>query len=599
MFLSFHRAVFSRRLGYQALSAFLICILTFSSVETVLATAADRPNVILIMTDDQGWGDFGVQGNAIIRTPNLDAMSERSASMSNFYVCPVCTPTRAGLMTGRYNYRTRAIDTYIGRAMMDPAEVTVAEVLGEAGYSTGIFGKWHLGDCYPMRAMDQGFQESLIHRGGGIAQPSEPKANKRRYTDPILFRNGQQVETEGYCTDVYFEAALEFIEGAQKSGQPFFTYIATNAPHGPFHDVPEGLRKEYEQADMASIIAGKPKGSRGRKEVDTLARIAAMITNVDENVGRLFARLDDLGLTDNTMVIFLVDNGPNSRRFVGPYRGNKGGVNEGSVRSPLWVQWPARLKSGTLSGQISAHIDVMPTILDACGVENDAELDGRSLLPLLEGKEVDWQERTIATQWHRGDVPERYRHFMIRDNQWKLLNNSRIAGKKVTEKPEFELYDLMVDPGETNNLAEQKPEIVARLKAAYDRWFDDVGSTRPDNYAPPRIVIGSPKEVETTLTRQDWRSKDSGWHAGTMGHWVVTIAEAGRYEVQVILDDASTGGNIELHIGDKTLLQPAPGDSDSLLFAEVKIAAGDAVISATQTAGGSTRGAYQVIVRLK
>ena len=536
-------------------------------------------------------------GNSIIQTPNIDAMASRSAAMSNFYVCPVCTPTRASLMTGRYHYRTRAFDTYLGRAMMEPEEVTAAEILAEAGYATGIFGKWHLGDCYPMRPMDQGFQESLVHRGGGLAQPSEPKENNRRYTDAILYRNGQQVESTGYCTDVYFDAAMKFIETAAGKEQSFFTYIPTNAPHSPYHDVPEALRQQYMKTDLASIMVNQPKGSKNlAKQTDTLARIAAMITNIDENVGRLFAKLDTLELTENTIVIFLVDNGPNTRRFVGPYRGSKGGVHEGSVRSPLWVHWPARLRAGQTAEQISAHIDVLPTILDACDIESEIAFDGRSLLPLLEGEETNWEDRTIATQWHRGDEPVRYHHFMIRDSRWKLLNNSKPSDEQLTGPPAYELYDLLADPGEKNNLVEEEPEVFARLKGAYDKWFDDVSSTREDNYAPPRIVVGTEHETETVLTRQDWRDSD-GWHPGTQGHWLIEVAQTGSYDIEVILEDATTGGTLELQVGDKTFRQLATKDSDSELFANVEIPSGETEISAVQSAAGMARGAYQVIVR--
>ena len=189
--------------------------------------AAERPNIVLMMSDDQGYGDFGATGNPVIETPHIDRMARESVSMRTFYVSPVCSPTRANLMTGRYNYRTRVIDTYLGRSMMDPEEVTIAEVLHGAGYATGIFGKWHLGDCYPMRPIDQGFEQALVHRGGGLAQPSEPLENQNRYTDPILFRNGEKVRTKGYCTDVYFDAAIEFIEQARRNQRSFFVYLPT------------------------------------------------------------------------------------------------------------------------------------------------------------------------------------------------------------------------------------------------------------------------------------------------------------------------------------------------------------------------------------
>ncbi|MEO2049540.1 MAG: arylsulfatase [Pirellulales bacterium] len=572
-----------------------ILVLLFAAVQSVLA---GPPNVVLIMTDDQGYGDFGVMGNPVIETPHLDAMAGRSASMNTFYVCPVCTPTRACLMTGRYNYRTRAIDTYVGRAMMEPEEVTVAEVLRSAGYATGIFGKWHLGDCYPLRAIDQGFEEALVLRGGGLGQASEPRENARRYTDPILFHNGHQVETKGYCTDVYFAAANKFMEQSHQAGRPFFVYLPTNAPHTPLHDVPESLHQNYLQKDLASILVTPGKGKELASELDRLSRIAAMITNIDQNVGRLFTQLDKLGLTDNTLVIFLTDNGPNSKRFVGPFRGSKTDVYEGGIRSPLWMQWPSRFQAGTTSDKVTAHIDLMPTILEACGVElpTGLKLDGRSFLPLLEDKTANWPERYLATQWHRGDQPTRYHHFMIRGARWKLLENSNFQLEHRTDPPKLELYDLLADPGETDNRVDEQPEIVARLKRAYDRWFDEVSATRPDNYAPPRIFVGSEQENPTVLTRQDWRSQD-GWGGGALGHWKITVARAGHYDLRVLLDERTQSGQVELRVADEVFQQVVNQAAISCRFQDVALPAGATQLEVVQTLkDGRKLGAYQVIV---
>ncbi|MCB0855753.1 MAG: sulfatase-like hydrolase/transferase, partial [Bacteroidetes bacterium] len=230
----------------------LLIVPIFSLIFSCQSDQSSPPNIILVITDDQGIGDLSIHGNPVIHTPNIDSMAARSASLTRFYVSPVCAPTRASIMTGRYNYRTRVVDTWIGRAMMDTEEVTVAELLKDAGYQTGIFGKWHLGDCYPMRPIDQGFDESLVIKGGGLAQPSEPYANNRQYTDPILFQNGEEMQTKGYCTDVYFDAALNFITQSHQKQKPFFAYIPTNAPHGPFHDVPEELKEKYLNMDLGS-----------------------------------------------------------------------------------------------------------------------------------------------------------------------------------------------------------------------------------------------------------------------------------------------------------------------------------------------------------
>lgn len=560
------------------------------------ALFAARPNVVLIMTDDQGIGDFGVMGNRVIETPHIDAMAGRSAWMTTFYVSPVCSPTRACLMTGRYNYRTRCIDTWLGRSMMEPEEVTIAENLAAAGYATGIFGKWHLGDNYPMRAMDQGFEEALVHRGGGLAQPSEPRENNRRYTNPILFHNGEQVQTAGYCTDVYFDAALEFIEKSHNADRNFFVYLPTNAPHGPYHDVPEDLRKHYMKKDLASLLINEPRGKRRKAEIDRLARIAAMITNVDQNVGRLFETLNRLGISKNTMVIFLVDNGPNTLRYVGELRGKKSDVHEGGIRSPLWIHWPAKLPAGTSRDEPAAHIDLHPTILEACGVEppEGVRFDGRSLLPLLLDDDADWPERTIAIQSHRGDRPVRYHHFMVRDSRWKLLHASGFGRENFSGEPEFELYDLQSDPGEKHNLADERKEIVARLKRQYNEWFDDVSSTREDNYAPPRIQIGTSHENPTVLTRQDWRG--GSWAAEAIGYWELHVAEGGRYDILLDFDPRKSPGTVKLEIGGVTREQGIAGNAKSCLFEDVELPAGDAQLHAVLRHGEKTRGVYQVRV---
>ena len=377
-----------------------------------------RPNVIVIMTDDQGLGDLGCLGNPVLDTPNIDRLAAGSARLANFYVSPVCTPTRASLMTGRHAYRTRAIDTWIGRAMMEPDEVTMAEALRDAGYRTGIFGKWHLGDCYPMRAIDQGFDEALVHRGGGLAQPSEPRENARRYTDPILFRNGEAVQTSGYCTDVYFDAAIEFVRDG--GNQPFFAYVPTNAPHTPLHDVPADLLAKYLDRDIDSVL---PEGSKQR---DATARVFAMIENIDQNVGRLMAAIEQAGCADDTIVIYLHDNGAQQPRWCAGLRGRKGMVYEGGVRSPLFVRWPGRLAPREVTGHFGAHIDLLPTVLDLAGIPASANLacDGRSLRPLLMSDEATWPERHLVLQAHRGNEPVRSHHVAVRGPRYKLVRPS-------------------------------------------------------------------------------------------------------------------------------------------------------------------------------
>ncbi|MEE2889637.1 MAG: sulfatase-like hydrolase/transferase, partial [Planctomycetota bacterium] len=326
-------------------------------------SAAKRPNVIIVMTDDQGYGDLGFHGNPVIKTPNLDAMARESARLDPFYVCPVCAPTRASLMTGRSHQRTRAIDTYIGRAMMDTDEVTIAEILRDAGYATGIFGKWHLGDCYPLRPGDQGFEKSLVHRGGGIGQPSDPVGGERKYTDPILMEDGVPRQMKGYCTDIYFDEALKFARQAHQDEKPFLAIITDNCPHGPWHDTPPEELEMYKDVDLSVAAFPQEKGAplKGNWNQDQVRRSYAMITNIDENMGKMIEQVDAMGIGKETLILFFCDNGPEGRRFVSGFRGSKSSTLEGGVRSPFFARWPGTLQTGVATSWPAAIYDVLPT----------------------------------------------------------------------------------------------------------------------------------------------------------------------------------------------------------------------------------------------
>ena len=564
---------------------------------------AERPNVIVIMSDDQGGGDYGFMGNNVIRTPELDAMTKRSGLLSKFYVSPVCAPTRASLMTGRYNYRTRCIDTYVGRAMMDPAEVTIAEFLRAADYHTGIYGKWHLGDNYPMRPMDQGFEDSLIHRGGGIGQPSDPIGAEGKYTDPTLLKNGIETPMKGYCTDIYFDGAMDFIESTVKRKENFFTYIATNAPHGPYHDVPEKLYQEYLKVDFRPILINKKiSPARLKLETDKLARICAMITNIDENVGRLFKKLDQLGIRENTIVVYLNDNGPNSMRYVGNMRGMKTHIDDGGVRSPLVFHWPAKVKARKTSGELCAHIDLMPTILDACGVEVPAKLkvDGRSFLPLLTGNNPLWPKRQVVLQTHRGNVPQLYHHFALHEEPWKLVHPTGFGKEKFTGPPKLELYDLSKDPRQQNNVAVQYPKVFQRLKKSYEDWFADVSSSRPDNYAPPRIVIGTKHEPRSVLTRQDWRHVTGRpWGRDSNGFWLLEAPEPAAYKVEVIFKEEYPAGQATITAGKTRQQLDLAAKKKRGHTTMMMIPAGKFKLSVDAVFNGKIQGPHQVILKVQ
>jgi len=522
-----------------------------------------RPNVVLIITDDQGYGDMSCHGNKKLKTPNIDRLQKEGVEFTQFIVCPVCAPTRACLMTGRYNYRTGVTDTYLGRAMMYSEEVTIAEMLGAAGYRTGIFGKWHLGDNYPLRPQDQGFQEVLAHNGGGIGQPSDPPGNS--YFNPVLQHNGKAKRLKGYCTDIFFDAAMAFVE--KNRGRSFFVYLSTNCPHAPFQ------------------IAGKYwKPFKAMGLDDRTAKVYGMIVNIDENIGRLLAKLKELGLDENTIVMFLTDNGPNGRRYNCGLRGHKGSVYEGGIRTAFFTRWPARVKAGTKNYDVAGHIDVAPTLLEACGASRPptVKFDGKSLLPLMLGVETDWPDRTIYVQWHRGDVPQLYRACAAHGERYKLVN-----GK--------ELYDLFKDPGEKKNIAAQHPDLVAKMRKGYEAWFKDVSSTR--GYAPPRIHLGTPHENPTILTRQDWRGPRAGWGANSLGHWEVTVASEGKYEIKLRFRRMRTPAEAHFRLGGAALKKPLEKGATSCLFESVALKPGEGRLEAWVKLGEKTVGVSYVDVK--
>jgi arylsulfatase/arylsulfatase A len=576
------------------------CLLAFLPISALASFAwAAPPNIILIMTDDQGYGDLGVHGNPIVRTPNLDAMAQRSARWEYFYVSPVCAPTRACLMAGRYNYRTRAIDTYRGRAMMDTDELTLAELLKPAGYATGIFGKWHLGDSYPLRPVDQGFDMALVHRGGGIGQPSDPPGAEGKYTDPILFRNGEPEPQHGYCTDVYFREGMRWAGEQHQTHQPFFLYLPTNCPHGPYDDVPAEKLAYYRQqtisADRFPKTGGNPVPEK--LNVDPLRRVYAMIENIDDNVGRLFRWLHEQQLTDSTLVIFITDNGPASVGYNAGLRGRKGEVFDGGIRSPAFFHWPGHFPAGLRQGRVAAHIDILPTLLELCGAQppSDRKIDGRSLLSALNTGQADWPERTLFFQWHRGDQSFARHNCAVRSERWKLVHPSAFGKESFEGEANWQLFDVSADPFEQRDLAPQNPELVRDLQQRYDKWFDDVSQTRPDNYAPPRIIVGSPHEELTVLTRQDWRG--ANWGPDDLGHWLIDVAEPGGYEIRLRFRSASSDGAATLQIKGQKLSTEVASGAAQALFTGVKLAAGPQEITGWVDAAGAKSGVMFLEIR--
>jgi arylsulfatase A-like enzyme len=497
-------------------------------------------------------------------------------------------------MTGRYNYRTRVVDTFMGRAMMDPDEVTVAEMLAPAGYRTAIFGKWHLGDNYPLRAIDQGFQEALVLKGGGIGQPSDPPGGSS-YFDPVLQHNGRQVKRQGYCSDVFTTAAIQFIEANR--ARPFFVYLAFNCPHTPLQ-VPDAYLKPYQDMHLTNDqfpAAGHPLPAP--LDPDVTARVYGMVTNIDDNVGRLMRALDERGLARDTLVVFLTDNGPQQVRYNSGMLDRKTSTHEGGIRVPGFVRWPAALPSDRVVDRIAAAIDITPTILEACGVSPPwgVAFDGRSLLPLLRASAADWPDRTLFAQWHRGDVPERYRAFAARTQRYKLVRTEQALKSPLALEKTLELYDMETDPLETHNIAAENPAVVARLRAAYDRWFDDVGRTR--GYDPPRIALGAPQENPTTLTRQDWRGPSAAWTPQGLGYWETEVIRPGRYSITLHMAPLPVPATAHLAVGSTAETREVAAGTTEFTFEKLALTPGPGRLEAWIDRGGNHLGVLWVDVQ--
>ena len=558
------------------------------------ATADRRPNIVIIMSDDQGFGDLGAHGNPKIKTPNLDKLAGQSVWLKNFYVSPVCAPTRASLLTGRYNYRTGVVDTYLGRALMYPDEVTLAEVLSGAGYRTGIFGKWHLGDNAPMRPFDQGFQESLVIKGGGIGQTSDPPGGSS-YFDPILQHNGAQERYKGYCSDVFATAAIDFCQA--KGDRPFFAYLAFNCPHEPL-EVDDADLAPYEGVDLA--LSSFPKlGQRippdWAEEPDKVARVYAMVSNIDKNVGRVLTALEDRKLAENTIVIFLTDNGPAKARFNAGLRGWKGSVFDGGIRVPCYLRWPDHFPAGLAIEKIAAHIDLMPTLLDACGLnppEGD-KLDGKSLVPLLTGKQTaGWPDRTLFFQWHRGDTPELGRAFAARSQTYKLLRREPIPGAK---PPVLELFDMVRDPLELEDIAPRHSDIVSKMYKDYHAWFKDVSATR--GYEASPIELGGTRENPTVLTRQDWRGPLAGVQPNHLGFWQVQVVRASKFDVTLKFAPRKFPTVLHLSLKGSDREQALAAGATACTFENVPVSAGGGRLEAWVEGNRARAGVLDVVVR--
>lgn len=536
----------------------LPCIIFFAVISTP-ASSQIRPNIIIIITDDQGYGDFGINGNPHVKTPVIDKFARESVVFNNFYVTPVCATTRSELMTGRYSLRTGIRDTYNGGATMASGEITIAEMLKTANYKTGIFGKWHLGDNYPSRPNDQGFDESLIHLSGGMGQVGDITTyfkGDSSYFNPTLWHNGKQEAYQGYCSDIFTEEAVEFIQKNQK--YPFFCYLSFNAPHTPLQ-VPDEYYQRYKDIDPAEGFNDeRPFVTMTENDKEAARKVYAMVNNIDDNIGKLLDRLDQLGIAENTIVIFMTDNGPQQHRYIAGMRGKKGSVYRGGVRVPLYMRYPKLLKSHKEIGTNVAVIDILPTIAQICDVNSpsDRTIDGKNLLPLIQEEAASWEERPLFFYWTRR-YPELYNNIAVQKGAYKLVGHTGFDAP--VEK--FELFNIASDPYEQSDLIADHPDIAVSLKSEMDNIYMEL-ITSENMMNPPRTIIGSKEENPLILNRNDADGERGIWaQEDIFGKWQVSIVE-GTYDFTFKFIKPVGGGG-RMFLETKTMIHQSRNNVDN------------------------------------
>ena len=510
-------------------------ILLFSSL---LLWGGKPPNIIIIMTDDQGYGDLSCKGNPILKTPAIDKLFSEGLQLENFHTDPMCAPTRAGLMTGRYSARTGVWSTLYGRYYMRTQETTLAEVFSKAGYRTGIFGKWHLGDSYPYRAHDRGFEEAITFGGGVIGET--PDAWNNDYFTTTYNHNGAPLKVKQYCTDFLFDSAKDFIKAL--GDKPFLCYIPTNAPHGPM-DVHEKYSKPYLDYFKKNGI-GKLRGSQLEKTIKKRANFYGMISNIDENVGKLRRFLKENQLSDNTILLYFGDNGTaggagtNKKSLVmngfnAGMRGSKCLAYEGGHRNACAIYWPqGNLTGGKEIHELTAQLDLMPTLMDIAGIKNSTNIqfDGRSILPTLQGKTQ--ASRSLIVHNMQLDTPEKFKEFAVMEDDWRLVRTSwrdKDSGEM--------LFNLKSDPGQKNDISKQFPEVQKRLHETYELWWSSLSEVFKD-YA--MIWIGSEHENPVLITSHAWHGTGKVYNQRHIreanpgnGFWTIKAASEGDYEIEL------------------------------------------------------------------
>lgn len=512
-----------------------------------VAGPSPKPNILIVLTDDQGMGDFSCYGNPVLKTPNLDRLREQCVRFTDFHVAPMCTPTRGQLMTGLDAVRNGATSVTGGRAFLRPGLPTLPGLLSVAGYRTGIFGKWHLGDNYPHRPMDRGFQEAVYFLGWGFTSAPE-FANT--LSDGRYFHNGVEKRFSGYCTDFWFDRAMAWMKERHSARQPFLCYLPLNAPHGPCI-VPEKYSAPYERKGPAKFFG--------------------MIANIDENIGRLESFLRESGLRENTIVIFMTDNGGTAgvKLWNAGLRAGKTTFYDGGHRVPCWVRWPVGglgdPRDITLPTQIQ---DLLPTLLELAGVKAPAtaRFDGLSLAGLLRGKTGSFPDRKFVVQYSRAKL-EKWECAVVW-NQWRLVH-----GK--------ELHDVAADRAQQNDLATKHPDVVAKLREHYERWWAEL---EPLSSQFVTTSLGAAAQPVVSLTSSDWQDvyADNAGHVRQAaggprgGPWNVNVERAGEYEISLRRWPSEV---------DAALTAPNGADSRALPIAGAKLIVAGRELSGQAKAG--------------
>jgi arylsulfatase A-like enzyme len=584
----------------------------------VVSADPKHPNVLLILTDDQGYGDIGFHGNTMIQTPHLDALAKQSIRLTNFHVDPTCAETRSALMTGKYSCRVGVWHTIMGRSILRKDEKIMPQYFAEAGYATGMFGKWHLGDNWPYRPHDRGFQEALYCRGGGVGQSPDDWGND--YFDDTYMRNGVPEKQTGYCTDVWFREATKFIEKHKE--KPFFCYVATNAPHGPYN-VDEKYAKPY-------VDKGVPQ---------PMANFYGMIANIDENIGKLLGKLDEWKLAKNTIVVFMTDNGsamgvlPSKpgdvaekwRGFNAGMRAMKGSQYEGGHRVPCFIRWPAEHPDGQNHNRLNAHFDLLPTLVYECkllpnigspGLDEPwlkkTRFDGQPLLWSYDRKNGEWNGslRPLVVHSQRVDVPQKFRKTSVmaeiignndgRRHNWRLIDD-------------HEIYNLDLDPSQDRDLFKTSKREVEKLRVAYETWWKDV-SKRFNEYSD--IPLGDKHAPEQELCCHDWHpvdDKSPPWNQSGQegvakdplvnGQWAVEVARPGKYAFTLRMRPSGVpckipAGKARVKIGNVEAAADIAAPADSVTITLDLEPSGHVMLQTwLDEVDGKSRGAYYTTVK--